>query len=289
MRHIVFIGGDRRELIVIKRMLEAGWKVSAFALPEVALPPKAVVIDDLPAALTSADACVLPLPPLHKDGRIYSLLEEPVFLADDVFAAAQPGLPIITGIVTPYLTSIAPRCVCVGLLNSDELAVPLADATAEGAIAEAIRLSPHLLCGAPALIVGFGRIGRALAWRLDALGMEVTVVNRSASRANEARDFGYRVEEWSSLSTLAAQSLYLFNTAPALVFGREQIQWIARESLIIDLAANPGGTDFSAAAELGVKAVLCGGLPGKYTPAYAGEVMATAYQRRLHLLLDEGD
>ena len=150
-------------------------------------------------------------------------------------------------------------------------------------------MSDGLLYGETALVIGYGRIGRALYWRLDALGMEVTVVNRGLARESEARDFGCKVGDWEQLTSLAAQSSYIFNTAPALVLKREQLQWMGHRTLIIDLAANPGGTDFNSASELGIKAVLAGGLPGRYAPRYAGEIMASAYLNRLQLLLGEGD
>lgn len=289
MKKIVFLGGDKRELMVMQRMLHAGWSVLAYAVPEAALPAGVQSVKSAAAALQDADACILPLPPFHKDGRLYSMCDPPVYLDDDVFALAQPGMPLITGIVTDHLQCIAPRCVCVGMLDSDELAIPLAEATAEGAVAEAIRLSDGLMCGQQALLIGYGRIGRALAWRLEALGMEVTVINRGLVRANEARDKGCTVGEWSQLTALAAQADYIFNTVPAAVLGREQLQWIGHNAVVIDLAASPGGTDFIAAAELGIKAVLAGGLPGRYTPRYAGEVMANAYLHRLSLLLEGED
>lgn len=289
MKNVVFLGGDRRELAVMQKMIESGWQVSAFALPQVALPAGADYAESPAQALAKADACILPLPPLHEDGRLHSLLDEPVYLADNIFESARPGMPIITGIVTAHLQCIAGRSVCVGLLDTEELALPLAEATAEGALAEAMRLSSGLLWGSSAVVIGFGRIGRALAWRLDALGVNVTVLNRSHGRAAEARDYGFEVGDWRHIASLSAQADFVFNTAPAPVLSRGVLQWLSKKTLILDLAAAPGGTDFEAARELGVKAVHAGGLPGRYSPQYSGEVMADAYLRRLEILLDEGD
>ena len=290
MKRVVVIGGDKREITVARRMLEAGYAVSAFALPAAALPDSVQLATDRDAlrqALREADACVLPMPPLRDDARLYSMEEQDVYLDDAIFADAPAGMPIFTGIVTPYLNCIAPQCVAIGLLENESIALPLAEATAEGAIAEAIRLSDGMLYGERALIIGYGRIGKALAWRLDALGMEVVVLNRSDSRAELARDYGFTVGDWSQLTAVAAQCAYIFNTAPALLLTRKQLQWLRPDALIVDLAANPGGTDFNAAAELGVKAVLAGGLPGKYAPRFAGEVMASVYLERLRILLGE--
>lgn len=286
-RKIVFIGGDKRELTVMEAMLAAGHSVEAYAFPPAALPPGARDCPDPQAALAQADACVLPLPPLREDALLHHLGADELHLEDGLFAQAPAGLVVLTGIATPYLQCIAPRAVVVGLLDSEDLAQPLAEATAEGALAEAIRLSEGMLWGQQALVIGYGRIGRALAWRLEGLGMQVVVLNRGAARAEEARELGMQVGDWSQLTAIAAQSAFIFNTAPGLVLGRSQLQWLRRDALIVDLAATPGGVDFAAAAELGLRAVLAGGLPGRYSPRFAGQVMAAVYQRRLELLWGE--
>ena len=43
---------------------------------------------------------------------------------------------------------------------------------------------------------------------------------------------------------------------------------------IIDIASAPGGVDYEAAGALGIAAKLCLGLPGKYAPKTAGEILA---------------
>ena len=47
-----------------------------------------------------------------------------------------------------------------------------------------------------------------------------------------------------------------------------------KDAVVIDIAQAPGGTDFAAADELGIKAFLDLGLPGKVAPETAGEILA---------------
>ena len=49
---------------------------------------------------------------------------------------------------------------------------------------------------------------------------------------------------------------------------------IRKDCLVIDLASKPGGVDFKAASELGVKVVWALGLPGKVAPISAGRIIA---------------
>ena len=286
-KRILFLGGDRRELRVMQSLLQAGHRVQAWGWEGAALPRGAQAAPDVSAALAEAQAAILPVPPVNEDGKLHTLLPQDLYLSDRSFRHAPAGLPVLTGIVTPHLACIASQCRLSGMLEREEMARPLAEATAEGALAEVIRLSGGLLCGASALVIGYGRIGRALAWRLAALGLSVTVINRGNLRADRAREHGFTVADWSQLTAASAAADLIFNTAPAPVLKRERLQWLKKSALIIDLASAPGGTDFTACAELGLKAVLAGGLPGRYAPDYCGDVMAELYRKELERMWSE--
>ena len=79
------------------------------------------------------------------------------------------------------------------------------------------------LVGRRALIVGFGRIGRALARRLVALGMEVDAIRRRP-QAGEASRLGVReVGTPADLTRLAAEADFLVCTATATEESRGMI------------------------------------------------------------------
>ena len=71
----------------------------------------------------------------------------------------------------------------------------------------------------------------------------------------------------------------VFNTIPAPVLTGEVLRRMSPDTLIIDLAAAPGGTEFAAANEYGIKALLAPGLPGKVAPVTAGRVLAEVVPR----------
>ena len=62
----------------------------------------------------------------------------------------------------------------------------------------------------------------------------------------------------------------ILNTVPALILDREALGKVDPGCMVIDLASKPGGVDFEAAEELGVKTVWALGLPGKAAPVTAG-------------------
>ena len=65
----------------------------------------------------------------------------------------------------------------------------------------------------------------------------------------------------------------IFNTVPHMVFDRKLLSRLNKETLIIDLASVPGGVDFQAAEELGIKTIHALSLPGKMSPDTAGKII----------------
>ena len=106
--------------------------------------------------------------------------------------------------------------------------------TAEGAVGEAIRVSDRTLWGSRALVLGYGRVGRALASRLRALGAEVTVYARREAQRALAACQGCRTLE--RLPETPEGYHILFNTVPAPLLPRA-----AEGVLNIELASAPGG------------------------------------------------
>ena len=152
-------------------------------------------------------------------------------------AAREAGLPLIDYFLRPEL-----EC-----LN----AVP----TAEGCLELLLRLRERTIWESGFLVLGYGRVGRAVARRLVLLGGRVTV-------------------PLTALPTLLPSFDAVINTIPAPVLPRALLQQLPGGALIIDLASLPGGTDFAAAEELGLHAEHALALPGRCAPQTAGALIA---------------
>ena len=114
---------------------------------------------------------------------------------------------------------------------------------------------PVTIHNARCLVIGYGRLGKVLARQLRGLGGKVSVA---------ARSYSDQLSGW-----LCAYDL-IVNTVPAPVLGREELDDLKPGCLVIDLASKPGGVDFKAASELGVRAIWALSLPGKVAPVTAG-------------------
>ena len=63
------------------------------------------------------------------------------------------------------------------------------------------------------------------------------------------------------LPAAAKAAPVIFNTVPALVLDETVLKGLPQESLVIDLASRPGGTDFEAAKRLRTRVVWALSLP----------------------------
>jgi dipicolinate synthase subunit A len=68
----------------------------------------------------------------------------------------------------------------------------------------------------------------------------------------------------------------LFNTIPTMIVTAQVIAALPPHAVVIDLASQPGGTDFRYAEKRGIKALLAPGLPGIVAPKTAGRIMANS-------------
>lgn len=146
-------------------------------------------------------------------------------------------------------------------MQREELCLRNAVPTAEGAIAVALSETKETLDGKGALILGYGRIGKALAPRLRGLGMAVTVcARRRESRIMAQLALCHAISP-EAMPEAMKNTLVVFNTVPAPMLGENLLKALPAESLVVDLASRPGGTDFDAAKRLGVPAVWALALP----------------------------
>lgn len=239
-RTIAVVGTDRRQAAAARALAAAGCRVGG------------------PEAVPAADYILLPVP-LRMDEALAALLR-----------TAKPGAVLLGG-RAPAETF---GRVWVDCFAREELAVRNAVPTAEGCIALLLTRRTRTLWGAPVLVTGYGRVGQALALRLAALGARVTVAARSGAQRALAASQGAEAVPLAELAGAASGFDAVVNTIPAPVLTRPVLAALRPQSLIVDLASAPGGTDFAAAAALGHTAVLASGLPARCAPDSAGAYLA---------------
>lgn len=278
---VLWIGGDRRQLVAENSLYELGWNTSVCLNGEKSL-AKGKQYENWQLALQENKVLIFPLP-MAKD-RIYLNLSPNKILLSDIIRHIQPDSLVLGGNISPEVCDMLNK---KGIrfidYYGDELQIRNALPTAEGAIGIAICEMPVMLSGARALVVGYGRIGKILALKLQLLGATVTVAARKPTDIALAKANGH---ETISIQEGIAQTRFygfdvIFNTVPVRLFGGEILSILDKEALFIDLASFPYGIDPEAASKYAIRVIRAQSLPGKYSPISAGKILAETVVRIL--------
>ncbi len=129
------------------------------------------------------------------------------------------------------------------------------------------------------MVIGFGRIGSALAGILVNLGANITVSTRSADKLNRINAIGARGVLQGALPDALSKAELIFCTPPSLVLDEALLGCTRQDVEIVDLASAPYGVDFDAAARLNRNARREPNLPGRYCPVSAAQALLHAIER----------
>ena len=267
LKTIAVLGGDARQRYLAERLMAGGFCVETYQVP--GLPDSRT---GLHAALSRAHAAALPMPALTKENWIRAE-PRPIPLVS-VLESLSPGTLVFGGPFEAAAETFAQYPVVLSdYTRSPALAAGNAVPTAEGAIQLAMERLPITLSGSRCLVVGFGRIGKALAARLRGLFAHVTVAARKPEDRALAAALGCTPETVCRYSRGLAQYDCIFSTVPAPVFRAEHLAAMRPDCLIVDLASSPGGLPADTAPFDAPVYLPAPGLPGKAAPATAAALL----------------
>lgn len=274
---LTVLGGDRRELELVRVLAAEGARVRVVGLPADGVPGVERWTDAV-AAVQGARAVIAPMSSADAQGYLPTPLspQEKIRLDEQLFAAIGRRTPLFIGVLHRMHAPLAQLhgVRVVELTALDEIAIANSIPTAEGAVQLAMEKLPITIHGADALVLGFGRCGMTLARLLAAMGANVGVVARRAAERARAKEMGLTPWTWPQLQEAAARQDVIFNTVPAVVLTDAVLAATRKDVLIIDIASAPGGTNFEAAKRLGRRVIWALGLPGKVAPVTAGRILA---------------
>ncbi len=285
-RRLVLLGGDAREVEAEIQLARRGHRVLAYGQLGRAVPAEALL-----GALAKAEAVIGPARGTNATGDALHTGSRPLPVTAAWLDACDPGAHWLIGHAGPWLrTAAAQRGIrLTTYADRDEFAILNAIPTAEGAIAEAGRLAARTLWGEAALVVGGGRCALALVPRLVAMGCRVTLAARAPAERARAAASGADTIPLEALVARAGDCNFVFNTIPAPFVSRAVLEALPSGAVVADIASAPGGTDFTAAETLGVRAVLLPGIPGRLYPKTAGRIVAAVVLEILDRSAQEGD
>lgn len=242
MRFDVSGGGEREE--ALRRLLREGGHQVSFAPPW--------------------DAVILSLP--------FSALPE------EKAPLLAPGQDVICGRTDPAFDALAARrgWKIHRVLKDAAYQESNALLSAEGAVYYAMNRLDFALSDARCLVVGYGRIGKALTGMLRGLGAQVTVAARRAESRREAGENSVSTQEMAGI--LPDQDV-VFNTVPCRILGENELRHVKKDALLLEIASAPYGIDPDCARAMGLRLCLESGIPGRYCPRSAARLVMDYMER----------
>ena len=282
---LLIVGGDRRFSYLYDAFLQDGFRVYSYASPS----PDIKSEYDLPSALKKADAVILPYP-LSPDGVFLNSIGTTSISLRSLFSEISKNdiKQVFAGAVKTDIMSMASSLGVdiIDYSHSEALLLKNAICTAEGALEILLRELPVTICDNVFTVIGYGRIGRMIAVRLRSLGATVNAVARKKSDLALMVSDGVTPYDYCYFSSALSDSCAVINTVPATVLDSEILEFIKKDTLILDLASSPGGVDRDAAISLGIKVIWALSLPGKACPKSAAMIIKDAL---CDLLLQDTD
>lgn len=279
--NVVVLGGDDRYLHLMKRTLEHNANITAVGYPQDVTKEqhiKSALITDVD--FENVDAILLPVEGMDQQGKIKSHYnDEEIYLTKEMLAKTPKTCIIYTGTANQTLRALAKESArpLVVLFERDDIAIANSVPTAEATLQIAMEETLKTVHDSEILIIGYGRIGKTIARLFYQVGAKVTVAARKDGDIARIREMTHKATDMHHLSNALATSDIIINTVPAPILQKEELSIIQANSLIIDVASKPGGTDFQTAEDLGLHAIHALGLPGKVAPTTAGNIIANVF------------
>ncbi len=255
--NILLVCGDRRQLIIKDNLEKQGHLVRHICYNS-----------ELNIDFSYFDAVIFPLPTTRDGVFVTNTLTDDKIKISDIVSRIK-NQKILCGNYSFDDLSF------IDYGKDESTAILNAVPTAEGAIAIAINNTPFTLWKSKCLVVGYGKIGKALSERLSCLGAKVTVSARRDTDLAFIDTKGFDSIITAQIGDTAHEYDIVFNTVDAPVIPREVLKNCQNNCLLIELASRPYGIDLKAAEELGLHVIMAGGLPGKVAPNTAAEILSS--------------
>lgn len=273
---IAVIGGDARQRYLAEQLMASGFAVSCQQVPGLT-----DTHASMHAAVQDAQAVVLPMPALQSPTHIRA--QDGALPLQPLLESLASGTYVFGGKLGPAGELLAQYPLkVVDYAESEPLAIANAVPTAEGAIELALHHTTGTLSGSRVLVIGFGRIGKLLALKLQALGAHVTVSVRRMNDRALAAALGFQTDQTGRYARGLYQYACVCNTVPAPVFSTAQLRALQPGCVFIDLASGAGALEADAAVPGSVNYLHALALPGSCAPAAAANAIRDDILRTLH-------
>lgn len=256
---ILFLGGDLRQKYASDYLNKRSIKSKSYI-------NYTLNDDEVLKDIGESSVIVLPLP-IQKDS------------IDEIFNRINAKQTVLGGIIPENIyTKYSNKCrAIIDYYKNDYFVLHNAFLSAEGAIFYAKEKINRSIKNSKIAILGFGRIGKMISYLLWAQGAKISVFTRKDIDCLWSELMGFDAHKTENLSAVADVKDnnsfdIIFNTIPAHIINEDLIKDI-HNSIIIDLASYPYGLDDELLKKYNVSYYREPGIPGRYAPQSAGEII----------------
>lgn len=232
---------------------------------------KIFICDCLEECINQSDLIISGVPVSKDNVTIYSPFSKEIIRLDKVYEYLNGKTFIAGNIPINFYKRDTKLIRNIDLLQIEELTVLNAIPTVEGIIKIAIEETEITIHESNILILGFGRIGKMVCKRFQALGANIYCATKQQSDLSWIRESRYNPVKYEELNNYVDNMNYIINTIPSKVITESIIKKLNKECVIIDIASYPGGVDKEAAQRYNIKVVTALGIPGKIAPKTAAK------------------
>ena len=284
---IGIIGGDLRIIRLAEILAEEKNIVYIYGLEKKKFLNDYILVGNSVEELCkNCDYIISGIPFSKNEQDIYAPFSERTIKIEETFNELN-NKTLITGAVGEKILKIAIKnnIKIIDLMKSESFTVLNVIPTVEGALQVAMQNTEFTIHDSKCLVLGFGRIGKLLCSKLNALGANVSCMARENRNLSWVKAMGYKDIAINDLNSNLNDYDIIFNTIPAIVLKDEELKTLKRESssaIIIELASSPGGVDIQIAKEYDIKIIKAQGLPGKVAPLTAAKYIKRTIDKILN-------
>ena len=212
------IGGDLRLIKLAKMLAIDGNTIYTYGLEkaeELKENKDIIMCDKLQDAVKSSDIIIGPIPFSSNGIDINAPFSDNNISIKQLMHFINAKI-LIAGSITPEVYDLAndEYIEIIDIMKREELAVLNTISTAEGAIEIIIANTNKIIHGSNILILGFGRIGKVLAKKLDGLSANVTCPARKDEDLAWIKTYGYMDTNINTIGDKLSEYEVIINTVP---------------------------------------------------------------------------
>lgn len=278
--NILFLGGDKRQLEIIKYFDDINKlnNIDLIGYDNLPLIFHAKKINVKEVNISRYDLVIFPVDGVKKDFELTCQFSDtPIFLTPDILVGINKNVKIFTGIMTEHLKLLLGNKKAFPLMEDIEVQKKNSVPTVEGIVADIIYNTDQTINGSNILIFGYGNIGKKLIEVLKFLGAEVILGIKKESEYKTLKKHGikcFHTERHLTLLRHLRESDIIINTIPSLILNELYLSKIENPNIyILDISSFPYGIDFDSAKSLNLNCKLLPGIPGKTAPITAGKIL----------------